>query len=260
MADNFHKKEIGISIVKAAFSNIPFAGQLLTEVLFEYRGRIKQNRLNMFTEMLSQYFSENSEVVIENMRSEDFSDLLELVLRKVVDTKSEEKLRRFKDILVNSIVTDIDYNNSERYLDLVSSLTETDIQILKRHELFDSSFEDRFDYQKINQKLLGDLEENMNEEIKLRDEGYANNWQRAVSQFNAVKASMRTFEEQNKSVEIFRNAEFYGIENSEFLYSKQKLFSLGLLIDSGAGKYDYKPFHMMSITEFAKKFLEFIKK
>ncbi|MBD8084493.1 hypothetical protein [Chryseobacterium caseinilyticum] len=258
--NNIDKKEIGISIVKSAFSNIPFAGQLLTEVLFDYRGRIKQNRLNKFIELLSQYFSQNSDVVFENMKSEDFSDLLELVLKKVVDTKSEEKLRRFKDILVNSITTDIDYNNSERYLDLVSNLSEKDIQILKGHQLFDSNFDERLDYQKINAKLLGDLEKNMNEEIKLRDDGFANSWQNAVSQFNSLKASMRTFDEQNKSVEIYRNAEFYSIENDEFLYSKQKLFSLGLLIDSGAGKFDYKPFHMMSITEFAKKFLEFIKK
>lgn len=259
MTNKIDKKEIGISIVKAAFSNIPFAGQLLTEVLFEYRGRIKQNRLNMFTEMLSQYFSENSGIVLENMRNEDFSDLLELVLRKVVDTKSEEKLRRFKDILVNSIVTDIDYNNSERYLDLVSSLTETDIQILKRHELFDNRFEERFNHQRNNIEQLPKLEKLMQDEIKLKENGFANSWQIAVSNYNAVKNAIRTFEEQNKSVEIYRNAGFYSIENDEFLYSKQKLFSLGLLIDSGAGKFDYKPFHMMSITEFAKKFLEFIK-
>lgn len=258
--DKIDNKEIGISIIKSAFSNIPIAGQLLTEILFEYRGRIKQNRLNKFTEILSQYFSENSEVVVENMRNEDFSDLLELVLRKVVNTKSEEKMRRFKDILVNSIATDIDYNNSERYLDLVSNLNEVDIRILKRHELFDSSFDERFDYQKTNQKLLADLEKNLNEEIKSRDKGHANNWESTRSEFNAVKNAIRVFEEQNKAVEIYRNAEYYNIEKDEFLYSKQKLFSLGLLIDSGAGKFDYKPFHMMSITEFAKKFLEFIKK
>ena len=258
MTQKVDGKEIGISLLKSVFSNIPYAGQILSEVFFEYRGRRKQNRLNKFTELLSEYFSSNAEINLENLKSEDFSDLLEAVLKRVVDTKSEEKLRRFKDILINSISQNIDYDNSERYLDLVKNLSEVEIEILKNHQLFDSKFDERYDKEKINQELLIEFEKNVTFEYELKEKGLANNWENAVSKFKATKNAIRAFKEQNKQVYIYRTATFYNIEEDEFLYSKQKLFSLGLLIDSGSGKFDYKPFQLMSITEFAKKFLYFI--
>jgi len=260
MNNSIDKNEIGISAIKIAFSNIPYVGQLLSEVFFEYRGRIKQNRLNKFTEILSEYFFNNSEVNIEKIQSEDFSDLFEAILKRVVETKSEQKLRRFRDILTNSINENLDYENSEIYLDLISNLSEIDISILKSHQLFDITFDERYDTKKSYENILPELEKNVQSEYEIKDKGFANDWENAVKKYNAAKNAIRAINEQNKSVHIYRTADFYGISDADFLYSKQKLYSLGLLIDSGFGKFDYKPFGMMSITEFAKKFLEFIKK
>lgn len=85
--DNLEKKEIGVSLTKALFSNIPYVGQILSEVFFEYRGRIKQERLNKFTVLLSDYFSQNCDFNIKNIQSEDFGDLLESVIKRVIQTK-----------------------------------------------------------------------------------------------------------------------------------------------------------------------------
>lgn len=260
MKNSTNKKEIGISLTKIAFSNIPYVGQLLSEVIFEYRGRIKQNRLNKFTELLSEYFANSSEVNIEKIQSEDFSDLFEAILKRVVETKSEQKLRRFRDILTNSINANLDHENSERYLDLTSNLTEIDVSILKNHQLFDNTFDERYDKKNSYEKILPVLEKNVQSEYEVKEKGFANDWENAVKKYTATKDAIRAINEQNKRVNIYRTADFYGINEAEFLYSKQKLYSLGLLIDSGFGKFDYKPFGIMSITEFAKKFLEFIKK
>ncbi|WBV52053.1 hypothetical protein [Chryseobacterium gambrini] len=259
MNNHIDKNEVGISLLKIGLSNIPYVGQLLSEALFEYRGRIKQNRLNKFTELLSDYFGNNSEINIEKIQSEDFSDLFEAILKRVAETKSEQKLRHFRDILTNSLNENLDYENSEIYLDLISNLSEIDMSILKNHQLFDNKFDKRYDTKNLYEKLLPELEKNVQNEYELREKGFANDWDNAVIKYNATKNAIRAISEQNKSVNIYRTAEFYGINDAEFLYSKQKLYSLGLLIDSGFGKFDYKPFGMMSITEFAKKFLEFIK-
>ncbi|MDR6761899.1 hypothetical protein J2Y38_002108 [Flavobacterium sp. 2755] len=50
------KKEILTSTAKSLFSLIPYAGTALTELVFDYNGRIKQNRLNKFIEILSDGF------------------------------------------------------------------------------------------------------------------------------------------------------------------------------------------------------------
>ncbi len=49
---NNNSKEVLVSITKSLFSTIPYAGTALTELVFDFNGRIKQNRLNHFTEII----------------------------------------------------------------------------------------------------------------------------------------------------------------------------------------------------------------
>ena len=64
------------STLKSGFSAIPFVGGLLNEVVFEYSGRIKQERLNRFVELLQEYFHEKRdlEINVEDLKTEDFHD------------------------------------------------------------------------------------------------------------------------------------------------------------------------------------------
>ena len=125
------RKEIIISTAKSIFGIVPFGGAALDELFFEYNGRLKQNRLNRFVELLAENFTDESEIKIDNIKSEDFSDLFEAVLRRVVQTKSELKLVRFKDILIKELNSPSQhYELIDHYLDLISSLTEEEISIL----------------------------------------------------------------------------------------------------------------------------------
>ena len=99
----FDKKEIIVSTVKSLFGAIPFGGTALNELFFEYNGQLKQKRLNQFVEILAENFTEDSEINLDNIKTENFSDLFESVLRRVVQTKSELKLNRFKDILIKEL-------------------------------------------------------------------------------------------------------------------------------------------------------------
>src|SRR5690606_21477899 len=98
--DKMDEKEILNSSIKSIFGAVPFVGSLFDELFFEYNGRIKQKRLNHFIEILADNFTQESDIKIENIQTEDFNDLFESVLRRVVRTKSEWKLNKFKDILI----------------------------------------------------------------------------------------------------------------------------------------------------------------
>src|SRR5690606_3919762 len=119
---------------KSIFGAVPFVGSLFDELFFEYNGRIKQKRLNHFIEILADNFTQESDIKIENIQTEDFNDLFESVLRRVVRTKSEWKLNKFKDILINELNSPTkQIELVELYLDLISDLSEEELTILYHH-------------------------------------------------------------------------------------------------------------------------------
>ena len=70
-------KEVEISLIRSLFSAMPIIGQALNEVVFEMRGRVKQERLNKFTEIFAEYFMGKADFDINALKTEDFGDLLE---------------------------------------------------------------------------------------------------------------------------------------------------------------------------------------
>lgn len=62
---NDTSKEVGISIVKSLFNAIPYVGTALKEAAFEGRRKIKQNRHNTFTELLTEFLAKNHEIKTE---------------------------------------------------------------------------------------------------------------------------------------------------------------------------------------------------
>lgn len=248
------KKEIINSLTKSAFSMIPFAGQALNELVFEYNGRLKQKRLNNFIEVLSDYFVQNRDINLKNIKTDDFNDLFESILRKVIITKSEFKLKRFKKILVKEL------NNPSKetelislYLDLISSLSEEELRVLYNHRHFDSIYQNeqirRAElYQNMNNPLI-----NKKQEIdKLGREIYKNSKE-------SFKDEISRITHKHKYLKKYRKAESHKLDAQKFLFYKQRLFSKGLLTDHGIGKYNYIPFDQMQITEFGKRFIEFLK-
>ncbi len=254
-----NKKETLESIIRSGFAAIPYVGQVLTEICFDYRGRIKQNRLNRFTELLFDYFLENPDVDIEDIKTEDFSDLFEWVLKRVVLTKSEKKLERFRDILINKIEKpSYEIDNLELYLDLISNLSETEIKVLYYHRFFNKEY-------KKDKELLSELEfnlitkkENVDKERDAQRSGYANNLSLALSEYNILEQKINRLKPLINSYDKYRKAEFYEISVDDFLYCKQSLYSKALLVDSGVGAIGVRPFEIMSITVFGQEFVNFI--
>lgn len=253
------KKEIGISVVRSALSAVPYAGQLLNEIFFEYSGRIKQERLNKFTNFLSDFFLENQNINLENLKNEDFSDLLESILRKVVLTKSENKLKRFRDILVNKMLdSKILIENSDIYLDLVHTLSESEINILYHHRIFDSKFHDEKILNNKNRQELDTLTSDLKQEEKTKQNGYANNYEHMNHKILELKQLTLDYYIDTEKYNKLREASFYSLNDDKFIFYKQTLYSKGLLIDRGISTYSYIPFKLMGISEFGKEFIQFI--
>lgn len=129
-------------VIRTILGTLP-CGPVFIEI-FEIGGRIKQQRLNSFLEELAKFLTENQEDInIDNIRSEDFIDLFESVITRVVKTQSEIKRQRFKDILINKIkVPDYNIDNAEIHLSLISELSEKAIEILSGHGVFNNKFEE----------------------------------------------------------------------------------------------------------------------
>ena len=258
--DQSVKKELAVSGIKSLLSAVPWVGGLLNEALFDYRGRLKQERLNQFVTSLADYFQEHEPADVSVFATEDFSDIFESVIRRVVLTKSKTKHERFRDILIHSIeASQAELDNTETYLDLVSSLDEVAILILKHHQPFDNAF-DQQSY-KINdqQVKIAQLKEQLTKEQAQQTKGLANDTDRVAAELKLLKDKETEFHNREKSLSQYRSATFYHLTEEDFRYYKQILTSKGLLSDTGIGAIGGDAFIKMSITEFGKRFINFIK-
>ncbi len=126
-------RELLISVRKQILDVEPSGtGKFLNE-FFDYRSRIKQNRINSFIESLQTYLQQthyNEKIHFDLLNEEDFTDIFESVLRRVVVTKSLEKLNRFKLIITKSLIEPKEINFTESFLDLITGLHEKQIEIL----------------------------------------------------------------------------------------------------------------------------------
>ena len=248
------KKEIIISSTKSVFGMIPHVGTALNELFFDYNGRLKQKRLNNFVEILHEYFSQNKDVSIENIKTEDFNDIFESILKRVVVTKSSHKLYRFRDILVKELNSPTSETELiDLYLDLITSLSEKELVILNNYKHFDKTFDNEIaKLYKLKQQFQKVSDDKKRETIIITRSKYEDEYLR-------LKGIIERTEKKHKKLEKYKTAEFYKLSEQKFFFYKQRLYSKGLLFDIGVGGVGTRAFEVMSITEFGIEFINFIK-
>jgi len=251
---NIDTKEIIISSTKSIFGMIPSVGTALNELFFDYNGRIKQKRLNHFVKILREYYSQNIDVNIENIKTEDFNDLFESVLKRVVTTKSTLKLKRFRDILIKELSNPTTETELiDIYLDLITSLSEEEILILNNHKYFNKAYDLELDNLRYLKERFEKIMENKKKETIIFERS------KYEDDFLKLKSSIEEIESKHKSFEKYRSANYYNLNENKFFFFKQRLYSKGLLYDIGIGGIGTKPFAYMNITEFGIEFIKFIK-
>ena len=248
------KKEILISSIKSIFGAVPFGGTALNELFFEYNSQLKQKRLNKFVEILSENFTEESGIKLENIKTEDFNDLFESVLRMVVRTKSELKLQRFKDILIKQLKSPSEHSElNDHYLELISTLTEEEICILYNHRHFTIEYEEKVTEMNRHKDNLTSLKKQIdNQRLVVGVSEFQKPFEQLTDKYQKIKKYI-------DSLAKFKTAEYYNLSENVFMFYKQRLYSKGLLIDDRMKRIGNLPFSNMGITEFGVDFIYFIK-
>jgi hypothetical protein len=129
-------KQVLIGVAKSSIAAaFPYLGGVLNEALFEVRGRIAQDRINQFVENFLAHLNDLGVTLDEEIiSSEDFNDIYAAIIKRVVDTKNEYKLKTFRDILTSTLTTTYQSDFNETFLDLVTRLDFMEMEILKMFE------------------------------------------------------------------------------------------------------------------------------
>ena len=122
------------SFFKSLLSSFP-VGSTAVEIYNELQSRQVERKIKRLEEFYSsldvKITSVEDRVNKELLSKEDFQDVFEEATRYVILERQEKKRQYFKNILVNSIMSqDCDYDKTERYFRLLDNLTEIEINIL----------------------------------------------------------------------------------------------------------------------------------
>lgn len=246
------------SLFKVTVGQIPVAGTLLTDVLFEYRPKLKMERLVRFMELLRDEFSKFSIQNIETIKSEEFSDLFENILGKVASTRQKKKITAFKNVLIHGIQNKKDIENCEIFSEILNDLTEGDVDVLFWHNYYLYNGKSPFSKKRELEIELEIIEKN--KEIK-RYRNYHTVTEYSMSP-RSEEEILKELEGVKRKIAEYRSR--FGPHSSSYFtgnykYSIQNLFAKGLLVDEGVGSIGTMPFELMAITDFGVHFLDYIK-
>lgn len=213
------------SAVKIVLNVIPCIGPVLNEAFLDFPERIRQRRINEFVELFKQGIEEyNPTINYEHLNSEEFIDILASIVQRVMKTSSNEKLNRYKKILLNEMSASYKSDFKETFLDIIERINEKQIQILLEYKKFienDETIEG------------GTLPHGM-----------------------LVQKDGPNFKEEKLAKH--KSGSYFGINDAEYLFYVQDLISKGLLLDDGMGRVSTSSYQILKITQFGLEFLRFI--
>jgi hypothetical protein len=230
---DYKHKEMLTSIAKASMSTLPYVGGALNELLFDYRSRIAQQRINNFVENFLLHLSTLGIKIDENdLSSEEFNDIYFAVIKRVIDTKSEYKLRIFRDILISGITMDYQSDFKETFLDLVNRLDYIELEILTL-------------YESTGREGSMDIEDGSDSAISILT---------SASYKERIIKLIRREASYLSTIEVHGRYEFYICD----------LISKSLLVDTKMIGNTYKEagqegLNILYITDFGKEFMKFIR-
>ena len=121
------------SVSRTIMSLTPFTQIMLGyyDALKAKQAKRKLDKLVEFCEKLEVDLKIQKDVVNnEYVKQEDFLDIVEEVTTKVINERSEEKRQYYKNIFLHSITAEeVDYDITEKYLNLLSRLENEDIVV-----------------------------------------------------------------------------------------------------------------------------------
>lgn len=145
-------KNMLISIYKSFTGFIP--GGHISNELLEHKNRLNQERLNHFTKLVKEAFENFSDknIDFDNFSKDDFVDSIDLIIKKILNTRSETKINYFKNILLRNTFEKNNYELFERYVHLLDEISETQLMIIS---VLNFHYKDKLDEVGIIKVLIG---------------------------------------------------------------------------------------------------------
>jgi len=129
------KNEVITGTLKGLIGAIPFAGTAINEAMFDIRGRIKQERINNLVEEISLKVEGlgRENISEEFIKSEEFGDMFEKVVRESTSRKMHENLSIVAGISVKCMQQAelLSHPFLEQTITSIASLNESELAILK---------------------------------------------------------------------------------------------------------------------------------
>lgn len=245
------KKTFVNSLVTVGISFIPKVGPFLAEG-FNHYGKVRQERLNLFLEKLKEYFDglSDEEIEPEFLKSEDFAWLFEAVLKKVAETKSENKRETFRKILMSSIGAKKVSDFSETFLNLTSQLHEKQIEILSAYH------ETILEYNEMSKKIYEFNEQNTQFLDQIALEGLKGV---SADRRKAIDLRNEMLEKRKLIISKINQPAYFSIGKVEFDFYMQDLASKCLMKDiTGSGMSDSNSLNY-NVTLLGEQYLNFLK-
>lgn len=222
----YENKILRDSIITASLNVIPSVGPYLSAA-YNYRSEVQQQRILHFSEQLGEYFKNTTgkDIYFDYIQTEDFMDFFSLVIEKIKIIKSEEKINRFKEILINQIEWPYHSDFTSTFLDIAERINEDQVLILS-------------EFRKVE---TGELHLKY---IEKTDRGHIDGGDSSGKE---------------EPLEYLDYTHF-GIEESKYLFYLQDLIAKGLIYDDGQGRLRVGPFKIIRITPFGLEFLKFLGK
>lgn len=129
-------KEVVTGVAKTIVSRIPIIGDALINICDEFASSRLVRKMERFGELLNGLNEGLSRLETtvnqEYISKTDCADILEKIIQAVVIERLEEKREAYKNILLNSITaTTVDFDRTEKHMQLLSQMTRVDILVLK---------------------------------------------------------------------------------------------------------------------------------
>lgn len=254
------KREILHLSLRQIMDSIPVVGPILNNIFFEFRSRVKQERLNELVEMLERDL-EHLDIDPKSLQTEENLDLFETIFKKVADTRSEEKRIGLKNILVQGIKHPAQIEYCELFAEHLLSFHPKELEILAAHQCYllkgkGSLIRKNELTEEMNQHSIWHQAQNNPTNIILK--------LGVKSGFNPRPPHSMSAEymEATQMLEQYVKElvpEKFKISEDELKFFLQNLLSKGLLRDDGAGAIGTNAIEIMSITSLGLKFLDFIR-
>jgi len=222
--------ELAIIIRDSIVEKIPLAGSVTIRFL-SWEQRVRHERIISFIEDLvsSLQDTDKDEINWEYLSSQDFSDLIMLVVQRVEQTSSKEKLQRFKEILLKEVKTPYLSDFKDTFLDILLKINEDQIKILVFYQKLDNKeISIKFNYTPKNKGIRG-VSEVIGSKTVARDEN------------------------------VYVNQTYFGMDQDIYDFLIQDLLSKYLLYDIGFNRFQWGHVLVPSVSPLGKEFLLFVK-